>query len=443
MPSEPVVQTPVAVAVPATTTPPPTDAPTDEPLKFPLHAAWTATLADFPSFPPAYDTGFGYFALRNDQLVAISLEDGMPAWSVECPTSAAPAAGGGLVFTGGAAGIESRSQKDGQLVWTRPIEGRITSLYWDTGWLIAATDKGPLLVARATDGEVLWQRDLGAPLHSAPALAGDRLYVSLNDGRIIALSLQTGDELWTYTLDKPGEGILALAERLYVGSLDDWFYCLDTKDGKRKWRWRNDADVVGMPVIDTRRIYFVALDNMLRALNRGGGSLYWKHALPMRPSSGPLLTGNLLIVPGLAAELHGYAIADGAAAGDFVLKGRQGEELQLAAPPHLTTKKTIVILTKNGQLQALGTAPPAAAPVAAPAAAPVVAPGAVAPGAKPETLAPATTPDPTSESTPEPTTRPEPTITPEPGSEPADEPGTEPAEPATVPAPAPPLTHSP
>jgi outer membrane protein assembly factor BamB len=423
-PTEPAVRAPVAIAVPAATTPP-ADVPADEPLKFPLHAAWTATLADLPGFPPAYDTGFGYFALRSDQLVAISLEDGMPAWSVECPTSSAPAAGGGLVFTSGRAAIEARSQKDGQVVWTRPIEGRITSLYWDTGWLIAATDKGPLLVARANDGEVLWQRDLGAPLHSAPALAGDRVYVSLNDGRILALSLQTGDELWNYTLDKPGEGILALAERLYVGSLDDWFYSLDTKNGKRKWRWRNDADVVGMPVIDTRRIYFVALDNLLRALNRGGGSLYWKRALPMRPSSGPLLTENLLIVPGLAAELHAYAIADGAPAGDFVLKGAQGEELQLAAPPHLTTKKTIVIVTKNGQLQALGTAPPAGA---APAAAPVAAPAATAPvttpapasGAKPETPAPATAPEPTSESTPEPTAKPEPVFTPEPGSEPVE-----------------------
>jgi hypothetical protein len=310
-------------------------------------------------------------------------------------------------------------------------------LYWDTGWLIAATDKGPLLVARATDGEVLWQRDLGAPLHSAPALAGDRLYVSLNDGRILALALATGEELWTHTLDKPGEGILALAERLYVGSLDDWFYCLNTKDGKRRWRWRNDADVVGTPVIDTRRIYFVALDNVLRALNRGGGSLYWKRAVPMRPSSGPLLTENLLIVPGLAAELHGYAIADGAPAGDFVLKGSQGEELQLAAPPHLTTQKTIVIVTKNGLLQALGTAPPATTPVAAPAGAPGGAPAvqpAVAPGAKPDkpsALTPAT--DVQSESTAAPKAKPEPVITPEPG--------TEPDEPATVPAPAP--THSP
>jgi hypothetical protein len=223
-----------------------------------------------------------------------------------------------------------------------------------------------------------------------------------------------------------------------VGSLDDWFYCLDTKDGKRKWRWRNDADVVGMPVIDRRRIYFVALDNVLRALNRGGGSLFWKRAIPMRPSSGPILTENLLIVPGLAAELHGYAIADGAPAGDFELKGSQGEELQLAAMPHLTTKKTIVILTKNGQLQALGTTPAAGAPAAVPAAAPATAPvgtPVTAPGGKPEKPAPTSVAEPTSESAPEPATPPAPVFTPEPGSEPA--------EPATEPAPAPALPHSP
>lgn len=332
------------------------------PLTFPLQSKWSATLADSPSFPPAFDTGIAYLALRNHQLVAVSLTDGKPVWTVECPTSAAPAAGGGLVFTGGDAGIESRAQKDGTLAWRRPIEGRITSLYWDTGWLLATTEKGPLAAVRAVDGELLWQRDLGAPLHTAPALAGDRLYLSLDGGQIVALSLQTGEVIWTHKLDQPGVGILALADRLYVGSLDDRFYCLNAKDGKRKWRWRNDADVVGMPVIDMKRVYFVALDNLLRALSRGGGALVWKRGLPMRPSSGPLLSGDLLIVPGLAAELHGYRTADGTPAGDFVLKGAQGEELQLAAPPYLTTDNAIIILTKNGQLQALASAQPPPSP---------------------------------------------------------------------------------
>lgn len=368
-------------------------------LNFPLQPKWSAVLSDAPRFAPAYDAGFGYFLLRNDQLVSLSLADGKEVWSVECATTAAaPVAGNGFVFTGGDA-IESRSQKDGIVSWKRPVEGRLLSLYLDTGWLFAAVDKGPLMAIRAADGEVLWRRDLGAPLHSPPALAGDRVYVALEDGQIVALTLQTGEPIWTSKLGGPGVGILALEDRLFVGSLDDYFYCLDTKDGKRSWRsQKNHADVVGAPAIDARRVYFVALDNLLRALNRGNASLYWKRGLPMRPSSGPLLSGTVLIVPGFTASLQAYSTKDGSPAGTYELRGSQGEELQLAAPPYLGADDTVVIVTRNGQVQALsgtvpGTETPSATPPAgtppagaAPAGTP---PAGIPPAAAPPATAPA------------------------------------------------------
>jgi outer membrane protein assembly factor BamB len=274
------------------------------------------------------------------------------------------------VFVGIAGAIESRSQKDGEVAWTRPLNDQVTSLYWDTGWLIAATKAGPLIVIRASDGEVLWQRDLGSLPHAPPVLAGERVFVALNDGRLVALSLMTGEIVWTQKMAEPGTGILALADRTYVGSLDDWFYCFDTNKGGRRWRFQNGADVVGTAVIDTRRVYYVALDNVLRALNRKNGGLMWKRLLPMRPTSGPLQVDDTLIIPG-PAELHAYKAADGTAAGDFVMKGAQGEELQLAADPHLASDDTLVVLTKNGQVHALsGAPPPSAAPAPSDAAPP-------------------------------------------------------------------------
>ena len=359
-------RTPISCVITAVFLAAPSARSADAAVVFPLQAKWTVTLDDSPSFAPAYDTGFGFFALRNNQLVAISLVDGKAAWSVECPTSAAPAAGSGLVFVGVSGAIESRSQKDGEVAWTRPLSDQVTSLYWDTGWLIAATKAGPLVVIRASNGEVLWQRDLGSLPHAPPALAGDRVYVALKDGRLIALSLLTGEVVWTQKMAEPGTGILALADRTYVGSLDDWFYCFDTKNGHRRWRARNGADVVGTPVIDTRRVYFVAFDNVLRALHRRNGGLMWKHLLPMRPTSGPLQVGDTLIVPG-PAELHAYKAVDGAAAGDYVMKGAQGEELQLAAPPHLASDDMLILLTRNGQVHALSGTQPPTEPAPAPA----------------------------------------------------------------------------
>lgn len=331
----------------------------DASLTFPLQSTWTATVAAPPQFLPAYDADFVYLSLRNDQLVAISLKDGAVAWSVECPTSAAPAAGGGLVFVGGDGFIESRSREDGRPDWRRSIEGRVTSLYWDTGWLLATTDKGPLYTLRAADGEVLWQRDLGASLHSQPALAGDRVYLSLEDSRLLAVVLQTGETVWTRQLPQPGGRILALADRLFLGSQDNWFYCLDAKNGGTKWRSRAFADAVGMPVIDSRRVFFVALDNVLRALSRNNGTLLWKRTLPMRPSTGPLLSGDTVIVSGQATELRAHSAVQGTPLGDFALRGTQGEELQLAAPPHLATEGLLIIMTRGGQIHGLASAAPA------------------------------------------------------------------------------------
>ena len=153
------------------------------------------------------------------------MKDGSAAWSVECPMTAPPAAGDALVFAGSDGLVEARADTDGRARWRRPVTGTVISLHWDTGWLIAATEAGPLLAIRAADGEVLWQRDLGSPLSAPAALAGDRLYVGLNDGRVLALSLMTGEEIWSPEARRVGDGPLPANDRVFVGARDNRFHC--------------------------------------------------------------------------------------------------------------------------------------------------------------------------------------------------------------------------
>ena len=90
------------------------------------------------------------------------------------------------------------------------------------------------------------------------------------------------------------------------------------------------------------------------ALDRNNGSVRWQKSLPMRPSTGPLLTGWSLLVPGNVAELYGYSSEfNGAELGRLVLKSAEGQETQLAALPHVTADATLVLITKGGQMQAL------------------------------------------------------------------------------------------
>jgi outer membrane protein assembly factor BamB len=345
-------------------------------VTFPLEAKWSATLPAPPEFAPAFDANRVYLSLQTKQLVSLLISDGSTSWSVECPMSAPPAAGAGLVYAGSDGGIEARADTDGIAKWRRPVQGRVASLYWDTGWLFAQLEPGPFLAIRATDGEILWQKDFGSPLSSAPpAPTGDRLYLSLKDGRVVALSLKTGDVLWTQKLAEPAAGILPVGDRVFVGARDKFFRSFEAKDGDTDWKWLTGADLLGLPVLDTRRVYFIALDNILRAHNRNNGNMDWKQVLPVRPFTGPLLSGETLIVTGVAAELHAYNARDGKKSGSHTLKGAENEEMLLAAPPHLTAQDSLILITRGGQVRALGSPSPAA-PETPPAAAADSAPSA-------------------------------------------------------------------
>jgi outer membrane protein assembly factor BamB len=336
-------------------------------ITFPLEARWSSTLPAPPAFAPAFDEEHAYLSLKTTRLVALQLKDGATSWSVDCPMTAPPTAGDGLVFGGSDGLIEARNTVDGRARWRRPVKGTVVSLHWDTGWLIASLDTGPLLALRAADGVILWDRDLGSQLHSPPALAGDRLYLPLNDGRLVAVNLTSGAEIWTTKFSEPVVGLLPVGDRVFVAARDNQLHALEASDGNDDWRWRTGADLIGAPVLDERRVYYVGLDNVLRGHNRNNGTMQWRRVLPMRPFAGPILNGQMIIIAGVASELRAYSTADGSPLGEMIVKGAENEEILLAAPPHLAQQGLVILVTKGGQVRALGSAAPAAPDSPAPA----------------------------------------------------------------------------
>jgi outer membrane protein assembly factor BamB len=225
-----------------------------------------------------------------------------------------------------------------------------TPLVWDNGWLIAASETGEVLAYRAVDGGLIWRRGIDAMANARPSLAADRVYVPAADGRIVALQVETGELVWERRVGGKPHEILALDDRLYVGSTDNRLYCLRADNGVIDWRWPTGADVVGRPLVDARLVFFVSLDNMLRALDRRSGNQRWKRALPLRPSGGPQRAGDALIVSGVAPPLRAYSIKDGAPAGEIATDG------ELASPPYVlpnTEAPTAIVVTWHNESGAL------------------------------------------------------------------------------------------
>jgi outer membrane protein assembly factor BamB len=157
------------------------------------------------------------------------------------------------------------------------------------------------------------------------------VYVPTVDDRVVALAIETGTIVWEHRLGGPPNDILATDDRIYVGSNDNFFYCLKAENGGIAWRWQTGGDVVGLPIADDDRVYFVSLDNVLRGLDRRNGSQLWKRALPFRPISGPVRVTDAIVVVGLSATLPAFAARDGAPVGDVMASG------EVTAPPGIVT----------------------------------------------------------------------------------------------------------
>jgi len=300
------------------------------PAFFPLHTIWTVSLSDRPGAAPLFIASVGYVPIAGKRLAAYDLVDGRQAWLVEADARAQPAASDELLFVAEEGALSALRTADGSRVWRVPLDHELaTPLVLRDEWLIAA-DQTTVLSFHAADGRLAWRRDLGSRAHAAPALAADAVYVPIADGRVVALRRETGATIWEKKLGGPANDLLALEDRLYVGSHDNFFYALDPKDGTVLWRWRTGGDVIGLPVADERRVYFVSLDNTLYALNRRSGGLEWRRPLPLRPSSGPIRAGNTLVVSGSDATLYGFQIANGQPAGSVPVGA-------LTAPPFVSS----------------------------------------------------------------------------------------------------------
>jgi outer membrane protein assembly factor BamB len=363
----------------------------------PFRLLWSVALEGSPTAPPTFVDQRGFFSMDDNRLVARDLADGAEVWRVARSVTLQPAAGEGLLFVVEPGALVALREADGSVAWERSFSETLSApLVCDNGWLVAATTTGTVLAFRATDGELIWRREIGVMASARPALAADRVYVPAANGRVIAMHVESGKPLWERRLGGKPDQLLALEDRLYVGADDNYLYCITAENGLVDWRWATGADVVGLPVADDQRVFFISLDNVLRGLDRRTGNQRWKRTLPLRPLSGPVRSGDTLIVSGIAPMLRVYFLKDGAPAGEMAADG------ELASAPYALPEAeapTVLVVTRNiekGAMLASFSRVAAPAPAAAPAkptdAAPADPPDAVP--ARPPDAKPAAPPPP-------------------------------------------------
>jgi outer membrane protein assembly factor BamB len=317
----------------------------------PLETLWTTPLPSAPAAAPVHGADSVFVPLRDGHIAAVNLTDGDVVWRVPNGGGKRPAVGDTLLFVATSDELRGLETATGQARWSIPLEAPLSApLVWNHGWLIAALDTHTLLALRAETGETIWRRSMNGGIHVSPSLAGDWMYVSLDTGGIAALLLMTGDPAWERQLEGAPSEILPLDD-LFVGAADNHLYRLSLLDGAIKWRSPTGGDVVGLPTVDEKRVYFSSLDNMLWALNRTNGVRQWRQPLTTRPTAGPGQAGDLLVLGGLSQGLRFFDPIDGVPYGSITASS------ELAFPPTIIPTSAVgpllLTITGDGQLRAL------------------------------------------------------------------------------------------
>lgn len=316
-----------------------------------LDPRWTVAFDTPPVAPAGFDQETAYVPLAGSRLIAIDLERGQVRWQVDLATSVTPATGDGMVFTSLDGHVIALDQRSGATLWRTPLPGVLAGpIYWDSGWVLASTDGGELVALRAENGHALWRNPLGSPLAVRPSPSGERLYVALADGRLAALDLNTGAPVWTLALDQEVTGMLALGEQLLVGTRANVLHSISLDRGRIRWTQRAGADVIGAPAADDTLIYFVAFDNVLRALNRSNGNMRWTRNLPSRPSGGAQRADDIVLVPFSTTDIGAYLAATGAPAFTIRAAGELGGAPFLRDNARVTATR-LVAISREGNLQ--------------------------------------------------------------------------------------------
>ena len=126
-------------------------------------------------------------------------------------------------------------------------------LLGDSGLIIGASRDGFVYVFREKDGEMLWRFSVGEPIVVSPAVIEDRVYVTVQLGRMHCLAVKTGKELWV----APGvvQFVAASKSRVYATDRIGRLLVLDANSGARLDAIATETLPIKMLNTVTDRIY--------------------------------------------------------------------------------------------------------------------------------------------------------------------------------------------
>jgi outer membrane protein assembly factor BamB len=207
------------------------------------------------------------------------------------------AVGGGKVFvSSGYRTVSALDQASGAVIWTTPVDVPIHGAPTVSGNRVFVIDvENQIMAFDTTTGRQDWSyRGIPEPARimraSSPAVTGDTVIAPFSSGEVVALRASTGQAVWQQVLSRTSR-TSALSEirdiagrpvvsrgTVYAVSHSGILSAMDIRSGQPKWAPLPIAGVnAPLPVGDV--IFVVSKDGELTVINRDTGQIYWSRDL--------------------------------------------------------------------------------------------------------------------------------------------------------------------
>jgi outer membrane protein assembly factor BamB len=353
---------------------------------------------------PAIDNGLVFAANHKGEILAVSLETGRDVWvkKLKLPISAGPAAALGIVVAGTSKGaVIALDGATGRQLWRAQVNSELLSspAISEKVVVLRSVDGRLNGLDRAT-GKILWSVEQQVPRLSlrgiaTPIVAKQAAISGFDNGKVMAVSLATGDTLWDTALASPhgrteldrlvdiDSAVQVVGENVFAAGFQGRTAMLALDSGQQ-W-WSHDMSSYRGLAVDADNLYVTQSDGTVVAMRQRDGAELWRNEkLKRRGLSTPIVTGTAVAI----ADFQGYIHWLDKGTGELVARVRIAKQ-RVSSPP-AGAGETIVVLTDGGSLAAYRATPkvsskraPAAAPAVTPAAAPAETPPAETPPASP------------------------------------------------------------
>jgi len=324
---------------------------------------------------PAVDNGVVFAASHKGEVLAASLETGRHLWvkKLKIPISAGPGAGAGLVVVGSSKGaVVTLDGATGRELWRARLNSELLSAPAIGEKVIAIRSvDGRLHGFDAHTGKELWSVEQQVPRLSlrgtaTPLIAKEVAISGFDNGKVMAVSLNTGDTVWDSALATPhgrteldrlvdiDSAVRVVGDNVFAAGFQGRTAMLALDSGQ-VW-WAHDMSSYRGLAADEDNLYVTQSDGIVVALRQRDGSELWRNPkLKLRRLSTPVLTSTAVAV----ADFQGYLHWLDKATGELVARERIAKERISNSP--VAVGDTVVVLTDRGKLAAFRATPAAAA----------------------------------------------------------------------------------